>query len=263
MERASAALVERRYFDCERHCLEALELAHQQPDYERMARICLPLQEARRQKRDQAADSRRIFVVDDQLPAPDQLRAGCYLVKPPRVGLDGRMLREMCEKKDIPAIVITREPTTRTGFWPIVALGPITIRTRIGPPPAETRPTTKPRKKKATEPVEPAPVSAATAPSADDVLPPVEWFLAAAEVLGDAAIASVDPARPAYARVEDLLMRLGTVPDHEKLHQRLAEACMQALRDGPLGGKARADLLGEVEDLVLDVDDLEQDEEIN
>ena len=38
---------------------------------------------------------------------------------------------------------------------------------------------------------------------------------------------------------------------------------MQAFRDGPLGGKARADLLGEVDDLVLDVDELEQDEEIN
>ncbi|MFN3311207.1 MAG: ABC transporter permease, partial [Thermomonas sp.] len=45
----------RDYFAAERLCLEALELAHKACDYERMARICLPLQEARRQKRDLAA----------------------------------------------------------------------------------------------------------------------------------------------------------------------------------------------------------------
>ena len=258
MERASEALVQRRYFECERHCSEALGLAHQEPDYERMARICLPLQECRRLKRGMAADSRNIFVVDDQLPNPEKLQPGCYLIRPPRVGLDGRLLREMADKKEEPVIIVTREPTTRLGLWPIVALGPITVRTRVRPPESAHASGKTKRAKK-------PPVPSIMPGGVEDLLPPVEWFLAACEQLGDAAIASVDPARPAFARVEDLLLRLGAISDHEKLHQRLAEVCMEAHRAGPLERKSRAALLGEDEDELDDGEDdvPEQDEEIN
>lgn len=228
MERASHALVERRYFDAERLCLEALELAHREGDYARMARICLPLQESRRQKRDLAADAREVFIIDDQLPKPGKLHPGCYLVRPPRVGLDGRLLREMADHKHVPIIVLVREPTTRAGLWPIVALGPVTIRTHVKPP--EPPP---PKKPKASGKKKPAPASApvAGAPGlVEDILPPVEWFLSASEQLGDAAIGTVDPARGVVGRVEDLLMRLAAFPDHEKLHQVLAEACEAAAR---------------------------------
>ncbi len=233
MERASHALVERRYFDAERLCLDALELAHRDGVYERMARICLPLQEARRQKRDLAADAREVFLIDDQLPKPGKLHPGCYLVRPPRVGLDGRLLREMADHKQVPIIVLVREPTTRTGMWPIVALGPVTVRTHVAAPEPAAAPASpanrkgkgvKKRSVAAPMPAEPASVSAG------DPLPQVEWFLAACEALGDAAIASVDPARGAVGRVEDLLMRVAACPDHEKLHQALAAACEAAAR---------------------------------
>ncbi|MGQ0626586.1 MAG: hypothetical protein ACT4PL_00610 [Phycisphaerales bacterium] len=251
MERASRALVERHYFESERLCVEALELAHTQCDFERMARICLPLQESRRQKRDLAVDSRRIFVVDDQLPKVEALLPGCYLIRPPRVGLDGRMLREMADRTGVPIIVVTREPTTRTGHWPVVALGPLTIRARVAPPRLPPAPASRGRrvvKKGVPRHAEPhAPARAASTMAAagslvEDVLPPIEWFLNATEALGDAAIATVDPSRPGYARVEDFLLRVAAHPDHEKLHQRLAEACMDAAREGPQAARARAGL---------------------
>ncbi len=247
MDKASKALVERRYFECERLSVEALEMAHQLTDYERMARICLPLQEARRQKRDLAADSRNIFVFDDQLPRAGKLQPGCYLVRPPRVGLDGRLLRELADKKEVPVIIVTREPTTRTGLWPVVSLGPVTVRTRVEPPVVRaSSAAARARKKKPVSEAVLSPSATAITPGAvEDVLPPVEWFLMANEVLGDACIASIDPARPAFARVEDLLLRLAAICDHEKLHQRLAEACIQAHRAGPLERKARAAILGE------------------
>lgn len=220
MERASVALVERRYFACESLCLDAMELARRDRDYERMARICLPLQESRRLKRDLAADSRQIFVIDDQLPKATKLQAGCYLVRPPRVGLDGRMLREMADRRETPIIVVTREPTTRDGLWPVVAIGPITLRTKVAPPVPGAG------KKRGTK------KNGVQSRHADDspecAIPPVEWFLAACEALGDAAIAGVDAARSPAARVEHLLMRLGSLPDHEKLHQALAAACAEA-----------------------------------
>ena len=238
MEDASVALVARQYFACESHCTQAMELAHRQRDYERMARICLPLQEARRQKRDLAADSQQVFVIDDQLPNANKLQPGCYLVRPPRVGLDGRMLREMLENAQVPAIVVVREPTTKTGHWPVVALGPATIRTRVQPP-ARGMAAKGRRGRKAG-------VAARHETDSPEVaIPPVEWFLAANESLGDAAIMSVDPARPVLARVEALLLRLAALPDHEKLHQALAAACAEA---AALPAEARLLMEPEVED---------------
>jgi hypothetical protein len=215
MDKASKALVERRYFEAERLAVEALESAHHEGDFERMGRICLPLQEARRQKRDQAAATGEVFIIDDQLPKPGKLRAGCYLVRPPRVGLDGRMLREMIDRREVPAIVVVREPTTRTGLWPVVALGPVTIRAQVNPP-EPSKQKKKPRKSNSTAP--------------DELLPDPQWFLTATEQLGDAAINSADPTRGPISRVEDLLLRLQALPDHEKLHQALMAACEEAAK---------------------------------
>ncbi|MFN5959081.1 MAG: hypothetical protein ACK462_14220, partial [Planctomyces sp.] len=134
MESASVSLIAGRYFECERLCMEALDAAHRAHDYERMARIILPLQEARRQKRDLARDAGNVTVIDSSLPSPGDLRPGFYFVRPPRVGLDGRLLREMADKTEVPIIVVVREPTTRAGLCPVVALGPVTLRTRIAPP---------------------------------------------------------------------------------------------------------------------------------
>ncbi|MCW5766493.1 MAG: hypothetical protein KIT68_11025 [Phycisphaeraceae bacterium] len=228
MERASTELVERRYFDAERNALEALELAHRTGDFERMARILLPLQECRRQKRDLAADAGGRFRVVDALPKPADLEPGLYLVEPPRVGLDGRMLREQADRQGVPVIVVTREPPTRDGKWPIVSLGPVVVRTRIDPPPTKTPARRKTPTSRSTKSVSPA------APA----LPPISWFLAAGESLGDQAIADAEEkARSPIALLEELYLRLAAVPDHEKLHQRLADVCRQAATKGLVRAK--------------------------
>ncbi len=56
MERASLALARTDYFGAERTCLRAIARAVAASDWERAARMCLPLQEARRQKRMLAID---------------------------------------------------------------------------------------------------------------------------------------------------------------------------------------------------------------
>lgn len=231
MEQGSKALVQRKYFLAERLCFEALGHAHQQADYERMARILLPLQEARRQKRDMAIDSGHVVVLDGQMPLPGEIRPGLYLIQPPRVGLDGKLLREAADNAEIPIIIVVREPLTKTGLCPVVALGPVTTRARITPPDlveAEDK-TTKGKK-----PVKKKPQLAQPG------LPSVTWMLAANEALGDASIAEVDPTRPAAARVDELFLRLQGHADHEKLHQALMEACRAAIREGSSGIKKKA-----------------------
>jgi hypothetical protein len=221
MDRASEHLAQRRYFDAERECLESLNRAFAILDYEHMARILLPLQESRRQKRDLAVDAGEVFRVNGELPSGKSLRAGCYLVEPPRVGIDGRLLREEADRRKVPAIIVVREPTTREGLWPIVALGPVTVRTRVHPP-ALGKPPTQGRRSKTD--------GAADAQPPDEPLPPPDWFLRASEALGDTAIAQVEPTSPIASRIQALLERMHAHPDHEKLHQLLADACREASR---------------------------------
>jgi len=198
MERAESALQNTDYFTAESVAASALDLAHRGLDYDRMARILMPLEEARRQKRLLAADAgftgRMTTLPGDDWPD----RPGCWLVEPPRVGADARELRLRADERGVPAIVICREPETDSGAWPIVAIGVKTVRTTIAPPSGNT--------------------------------PSPSWFVEAAEALGDAAINSVDPARPPASRVDNLMAVLQTLRDHDRLHQALVDACRAALR---------------------------------
>lgn len=204
MEDASEALVQTRYYECERLAFEALSLARQGADYERMARILLPLQEARRQKRQLAADAGKVTRLDSMekleplLAGEKKFASGCYLIEPGLVGADGRDLRDKADALQVPVIVVVREPETQLGLWPVVMVGPITVRTRVSPP-----------KGKKIE---------------------VSWMLRASEALGDQAISMVNPAVSPLDRVERLADLLSTVVDHEKLHQALQSACQDAAR---------------------------------
>lgn len=218
MDRASEQLVARQYFDAEVACADALQRAYAIGDYERMARILLPLQECRRQKRDLARDARAVFRVAGEMPSGRALKRGCYLVEPPRVGLDGRLLREEADRRKIPVIVVVREPTTRAGLWPVVAIGPVTIRTRVPQPDPAT---SKPRRSRRIG-----------APGADPLqgLPDPDWFLRACETIGDSAMAQIADESVPSVRVQALFDRLQSHPDHEKLHQGLEAACRDAAR---------------------------------
>lgn len=200
MESASRALEQTSYFECERLCLQALELAHTVGDYDRMARIILPLQEARRQIRLGAIDSKKLVILDEPIPEDEKLQAACYLLQPPLVGADGRDLRERAEMQEVPVFVIVREPKNRMGLWPIVMIGPVTVRARVKPPKNENK-------------------------------PDLAWFTGAHEALGDAAIAQLGDNLNSMQRVDELYDRLGTVSDHEKLHQALEQACRDAIEE--------------------------------
>ena len=213
MEQASLALVETRYFDAAKLATKALRRAHAERDYLTMARVCLPLQEARRQIRQDAVDAAETNGVvsvrhADDLPRP--LRPGCVLIVPPMIGADGRSLSQMAFKRRVPLLVLTREPMTRKLRWPIVGLAERSFRAYVEPPePLEYR-----EDRMVRDGFE-GPVSAS-------------WFSAAGEALGDAAIASVTADLHPWWRVDDLLVATEAIPEHEKLYQRLADACREA-----------------------------------
>ncbi|MEM1329051.1 MAG: hypothetical protein AAGG07_00675 [Planctomycetota bacterium] len=210
MERASKALLGTDYFQTEMLCERALDRSLMIGDLDRAARIALPLQEARRQLRQLATDSERVVLCDtrevlEELGDTRRESASpaicCVLLAPPLLGIDGRNLHQTLRASRVPGFVITREPQTRDGLWPLVAVGRASYRVKVEPP-------------------------------ANPAEPSLAWFESAAEALGDAAIENCTDREGTAKRVATLYDALTAMPHHEKLHQRFADACRAALNRG-------------------------------
>lgn len=196
---AEQALQAGKWFEAESLAVEALDAAIAAGAHGLAADACLPLQEARRQRRLAAIDIANGQVqlqtqISQELESADP---GVHLVVPHGVGADARRLRVCAFQTGVPALVVCREPETMDGRVPIVAIGPVTVRAKVDPP-------------------------------ADPDSPDLAWVLAAQEALGDAAIDRLDPAMSGPARIEALREALESVPDHERLHQALAAALREA-----------------------------------
>ncbi len=234
MERASGALADTSYFDAEALAARALQAARRARDYATMARIVLPLQEARRQIRQLACDQPGVRLIDRARDLRVRPVPGCALICPPLLGIDALRFRDRARRARVPVMVLAREPMARSGphkgTWPVVAVGRrhagsllrggpsplITLRTYVPPPPG-------------TFPAEDSPTRDRRSGSVEQA-----WFVAAQEALGDAAIASLRDDEPAAVRVDQLLDMLQALPDHEKLMQRLERECHEALLAPPV-----------------------------
>ena len=114
-------------------------------------------------------------------------------------------------------------------MYPVVAVnGTVSVRTRVDPPVKLERVETVITRDAIDEASEP---------------PPVSWFENAAESLGDAALARLKADEPAAWRVDDLMGYLDCHPDHEKLHQRLADECRSAMTQPLPEGRRHRPLL--------------------
>ena len=198
MDKASESLARTAYFEAERMAHKALGMARQENDFYRMARIVMPLLEARRQRFQMALDVKKVVVLDGEVTEDMKIKPGCYLVQPPLVGADARRFRLSALHREIPVAVVCREPLTQLRLCPIVTIAPAgSIRTKIEPP--------------------------------EDVdHPSMEWFVMALEELGNFAIDSIDPELTPERRVDVLLSHLDGIPEHEELHRCLEEACRAA-----------------------------------
>ena len=203
MEKASVALTKTKYFETERLALKALILARNSEDFGRMARILMPLQEARRHRLQQALDtaSGSITLIDESVNEDTAVASGCYLIQPPQVGADARRLRLLAFESELPIAIVCREPLTQLKLCPIVAIGPgVTIRTVVEPP-----------------------------DDPEDI--DMAWFVGAMESLGDAAIERIDTGRATIRQLDQLVNSLDAIPNHEKLHQALEDVCRRAERE--------------------------------
>lgn len=197
MQKAEEALKAARWFEAERLAQRAIELAHQSGDFGRMARILLPLQESRRQRMQLAAEGNSVKWIEGEVGEDHRISVGLHMLQPPLVGADARRIRLAAIRRETPALVLCREPTTQLGLVPIVAIGLVTVRARVEAPEKPAKPTKK-------------------------------WFLWALEELGDAALGMIDSGMDAVRQVDYAVALLDAVPEHEALHATLRQLCLRA-----------------------------------
>ena len=196
---AERALKSARWFEAERAALASLDAAIDAGLHELAAEAVLPLQEARRQRVLMAIDASggTPCVIDDVEAELESVDEGVHLLVPHAVAADARRMRVVALQTETPMVAVCREPETDAGLVPIVAIGGVTVRAYVDPP-------------------------------EDPSAPSMEWTLAALEALGDAAIERIDPAASGPDRISGLRNALESIPEHEKLHQALAEALRTA-----------------------------------
>jgi hypothetical protein len=198
LEKVRESLARGMWFEAERLAEKALASARQEEDFQSMARAIDPLQEARAMRLRLALEAAVLRIHDVPGSENMKIESGCYLVQPPLVGSEARRLRLAGLINDIPIAVLCREPLTRSGEVPVVAISPgSTIRTKVPPPENAKK-------------------------------PDLVWFAAAMAELGDGAIESIDSSMPVIRRIDALLDALDALPEHENLHRALKGACEEA-----------------------------------
>ena len=197
LSQTEKSLRRKRYFEAERMAGEALLMARQERDYQRMATIIRPLQKARQGRLDLAVDVGTVTILNAPFTEGDEIDPGGYLVRPPMVGVDGRRFRLAAFALKVPVAVVCCEPITQLGLCPLVALsGNVVVRTKIDPP-------------------------------ADPDRPDLPWLLDAIQALGDWAIESMDTQLAPERYIDELLSRMDAIPEHDGLHECLEAACRQ------------------------------------
>jgi len=197
MERASLALVQMDYAKSEELAMQALALCINASDWTTYARVIMPLQEARRQRRLTACDAGVSCGGIESLPAASGVWIAVDVSREDAAQIDDQA---RAEGKAIEVLWVTKQNDSQ---WTVSSFAGPTVSVQV------TAPNVKPDTEGHTPP--------------DDA-----WYLYASEALGDAVIAGCTHPVGSIERVVALQADLAAVLDHEKLHQALAEAARQA-----------------------------------
>ncbi len=204
MEAASAKLVGMDYLACEALCLDALAAARQQEDWRLYARIVMPLQEARRQRRMNAADA---VIQLGTAEGFEPFDAGCVVMCRPNTADDAQRFLNRARDENEHVEVLSADNAGDATTWNLRSFaGPDVSADVAAPPPGLRHAPLHPDESNGTG------------------VTPRHWFVRASEALGDAALAQVAAPPGSVERVEQLEAFITACGDHELLHQALADA---------------------------------------
>jgi hypothetical protein len=215
MERASRALVEMHYLEAESLCLEGLRMARAQRDWVAYARVLMPLQECRRQRRMIAADT---AVQLGTAGGIDRLDAGCIAVTHPHSAEDAARLALEAGRQRRHVEVLYCDNAVEADTWRAMTYDGSQIACEVPAPaglPLNQR------------------LCADAGPLPQAITGAGHWFIAATEALGEEALRRVTAPLGSLDRVEQLERMVQAVDDHEILHQRLGDAVRALLPSDP------------------------------
>lgn len=208
METASRALADLDYTRCEAMCVEALAQSRDAEDWVMYQRVLLPLQEARRQRRQAALDGPVRLGVAVRPEGEDISEfvppggAGCLVLTDCCDALDHA---NICSASGSSFESLSADNPIDATRWKIVAPRNAVYVVEVDAPPSGLRDRWV--------------VAERGKPNRA-----AHWFMHASEALGDAALASVVSGLGTLQRVLDLEHALDATGDHELLHQALAAA---------------------------------------
>ena len=209
METASQALAELDYARCESLCVDALKQARDASDWVMYQRVLLPLQEARRQRRQAALDGPIQLGTpqrDDDLPFhAEDIDPGCVVLTWPYTAGDAKTLNGIVHESKQPVELLFADNASDAETWRITSTAGLGLSVDL---PA-------PKTAWVGHRIDPASVSPPT---------PAHWFMQASEALGNAALAAIEAKPGSIGYLQALEQALTCVDDHEILHQRLASA---------------------------------------
>lgn len=201
VDRALEEVRNESWFTAETHFAKALAASRGRNDWPGMIEILEGLRQCRRGIRRKALGRGAITICDEAVTETMDLAPGRYLIQPPLVGADARRLIQFGRDRGVPIAVVCREPRTRTGLTPIVAIAPgTTVRVQIDSPTKDNRPS-------------------------------VAWFKGALQALSDAALEKIDPTQVVERRIDALLGCMDAVPDSEAVLVKLSETCSEAAQE--------------------------------
>ncbi len=202
-------------FRAEARARRDLEMAWHAGDYAGIARIAETLRVTRSAIREMAVADGGCTLVHRVAQLQEPPASGCVLVTPPLVGIEGRGYRDNAWGRRVAVLVVTREPRTDAGLWPVVAVEEGSYRAYVEPPAG----------------VREAPGTMCR--DELDGLPESEWFLSACAAIGRAILAKVAELEHPAWRTDDLIGAVLAHPDDDALHDALADAALKASRCPP------------------------------
>lgn len=226
MDRASEALARMDYLACEQDCLSALAVAREAHDWANYARILLPLQESRRQRRMIAAEGAFRFGTAEAVDDAPALLLGhdavSIVITLPNDAELARQAGAFARRNRRYVEVLFADCAVDAPTWTLRSVAGPAVSCSMPAPPTDWLDVwidCTGRRFESTD-ESPMPVKGARQPA--------DWFLEACERLGDAALATVPDGGDATQRIAALEQCLDVVTDHEILHQRLGDAARAA-----------------------------------
>ncbi len=214
MQQATDALTATHYLRGEALCVRALAQAREANRWTEYARILLPLQECRRQRRLAAAEGViRLGTAHGPADITGMLTgvgsAGCMVVTAP-VALETAVLLQQAARETARHVEVLYARPGGAQQWRVAAVAGVETECAVTAPPERLRDRW----------LAPGEVDSSSHRQA------AAWFLAVGEALGDAILAGIGSGLSLIERIAALEAGLAAVTDHELLHQRLFEAAM-------------------------------------